>query len=96
MRQFKFIYDAFTTARGEPALLKIFCSCKQFLMYYQKDGPGPLKRCYLDRILYPKHPDLELRCSVCQQLIGIPILYEKEQRRALLLMDHSHFVQVLP
>jgi hypothetical protein len=55
-------------------------------MLYQKDGPGRLQRCYLNRIFDP--PELEelqrrcvgaspkevpaLRCRHCDTLIGVP------------------------
>ncbi len=63
-------------------------------MYYQKDGPGPLLRCYWDRIHYPKAlgPKLcalsnlslapVLLCSFCRVVIGTPMIYEKEHRFA--------------
>jgi hypothetical protein len=61
-------------------------------MLYQKDGPGPLLRCYLDRIHDPeilnnlqktcdsKDELSQLTCSKCNQHIGIPMVYEKENR----------------
>lgn len=63
-------------------------------MTYQKDGPGQLLRCYLDRIHLPKElykrqfetfkkseaPNLE--CSTCGTVIGIPMIYEKENKPA--------------
>jgi hypothetical protein len=61
-------------------------------MLYQKDGPGPLLRCYLDRIHEPeilknlqkncisKDTLSQLNCSKCDQHIGISMIYEKENR----------------
>ena len=50
--------DKFKKARGGPSmLLEIFCSaCKAKVCLYQKDGPGLLKRMYLDRISDPARP----------------------------------------
>jgi hypothetical protein len=93
--KFKFKRDAYMRARGTPAMLKINCAlCTTYLMRYQKDGPGPLKRCYLDRIHHPeelekrqyilfdKNTALHLKCSTCNVAIGTPIVYEKENRPA--------------
>ncbi len=98
----KFKNDAYTKSRGTPALLKISCnSCQHTTMYYQKDGPGPLKRVYFDRILLPEHLEqLQyklfdqktcplLKCSHCLQLIGTPMIYEKEKRPAFLMIPES-------
>lgn len=91
----KFIYDSYQKSRGTPVLLIITCTnCNCYIMSYQKDGPGPLKRCYLDRIHHPeelkKRQHLEfdkktlpkLECPSCQTVIGSPIIYEKESRPA--------------
>jgi hypothetical protein len=63
-------------------------------MSYQKDGPGPLLRCYLDRIHHPeeiqkrqyevfdKNKSSKLECSQCKVVVGVPIIYEKENRPA--------------
>jgi hypothetical protein len=63
-------------------------------MSYQKDGPGPLLRCYLDRIHHPEYLENrqysafdkktadQLLCNTCNALIGTPIIYEKENRPA--------------
>lgn len=94
----KFKKDGYAKRRGAPAMLAISCSeCNKLLMGYQKDGPGPLIRCYLDRIHYPERlqsilsncteknecPNLE--CQNCNALIGVPMVYEKENRLAYLL-----------
>jgi hypothetical protein len=87
--------DSFAKSRGRPALLIISCSaCNEYIMSYQKDGPGPLLRCYLDRIHYPealkarqylefeKQSAPKLECEHCGIVIGNPIVYEKENRPA--------------
>lgn len=78
-------------------MLEIHCSsCHQYLITYQKDGPGPLLRCYWDRIHAPKEmcnleedsnqPDF-FTCSHCHTLIGEKILYQKEHRLAFALAE---------
>lgn len=86
---------------GTSKFLNIYCAnCKEFLLLYQKDGPGPLKRLYLDRIFEPeeftKWQDIanikevpNLICSNCKTVIGTPYIYEKENRKALLLNPHN-------
>lgn len=96
---FEFIIDSYTLSRGEPAMLEIHCMhCNALVMNYQKDGPGPLLRCYLDRIhfpdalknlhLAPQKPSV-LSCHSCGQLIGKIMIYEKEDRLAFLLVPDS-------
>lgn len=90
-----FIYDAYTQRRGEPKMLEIICSkCRHHVMSYQKDGPGNLLRCYLDRIHSPR--DLKeqqyhrfdvrkaafLKCFECSSTIGVPMIYQFEDRPA--------------
>ena len=82
--------DSYRKARGGYSqLLDIFCaSCDRYIALYQKDGPGNLKRMYLNRILEPAEleelqtkyytnkkevPALECRCG---NLIGVPIKHE--------------------
>lgn len=85
---------------GHSRLLEIVCAkCGAHLCYYQKDGPGILKRLYLDRIYgdgtYAKlantaFKDLpQLTCPACKRLLGIPMVYEKEKRFALRLFVGS-------
>lgn len=93
---FDFVMDVYTERRGAPAMLELYCAeCRHPLMTYQKDGPGPLKRCYLDRI----HGPAELRnkacqidrlqCEHCHAFIGKQGIYEKEQRLAFILVPES-------
>jgi hypothetical protein len=55
---------------------------------YQKDGPGILKRMYLDRMVnVDTHKWLKsnLECPKCKTLLGVPIIYKKEDRPAIRL-----------
>lgn len=51
-------------------------------MVYQKDGPGILKRVYFDRIVFPTdlNEKKNLECKKCKTVLGVPIIYEKENR----------------
>lgn len=93
--KFKFKNDAYMRRRGAPAMLMMSCAgCSSYVMSYQKDGPGPLLRCYLDRIHHPeelskrqdepfdKKTAPKLECPHCQTVIGAPMIYEKETRPA--------------
>ena len=70
-------------------------------MSYQKDGPGELLRCYLDRIHHPeelkklqdKEFDLKtadnLACSDCKSVVGIPMIYQFEKRPAFRMIPRK-------
>ncbi len=77
--------DQFKNARGNYSrLLKLSCDkCDSFVCNYQKDGPGNLRRLYIDRISNPaiKISGTKLMCE-CGHLLGIKIIYKKEDRPA--------------
>ncbi len=81
--------DIYRKARGGYArFLNLYCaSCKHHLALYQKDGPGPLKRLYLDCILAPEitKNKKELICKSCKKIIGTRYIYQKENRPAIRL-----------
>lgn len=55
----------FKKRRGYSRIIKVKCAkCNKTLFLYQKDGPGWLKRCYLNRIISKKNFKLtqNLRC----------------------------------
>jgi hypothetical protein len=85
----KFKNDKYKKTRGGvSALLDIKCAhCGSHLFYYQKDGPGALKRMYTDRIYEFGNVDLNksLFCPKCRSLIAISMIYKKENRKALRL-----------
>jgi hypothetical protein len=62
------------------------------MLIYQKDGPGSLLRCYLDRIHFPKELNGKenLNCAGCNRTIGTPMIYKPEQRPAF-RMRHGMF-----
>jgi hypothetical protein len=94
MSRFTLKRDKYKSSRGGYSrLLNIHCyKCNNLVLVYQKDGPGNIRRLYLDRILSPeKLVDLQkqaiksippLRCSKCGFVIGFPYIYEKEYRKA--------------
>lgn len=98
--------DQYSKARGNYSrFLNLYCShCSSYLLLYQKDGSGPLKRLYFDRIFAPeslvKLQELSLEnvpqliCAKCKRLIGIPGIYEEEKRKCYLLLSYS-FVKKL-
>ncbi|MDO8658129.1 MAG: hypothetical protein Q7K55_05285 [Candidatus Levybacteria bacterium] len=89
------------TRGGYSRFLNIYCSnCKNHILLYQKDGPGPLKRLYLDRIFAPSNLTLfystknikkipNLVCPDCHSQIGTPYKYPKEKRLAFLISPTS-------
>lgn len=80
------------TRGGRSRLLSISCAiCGSFIFLYQKDGPGTLKRVYLDRILgiFNAASKKTLTCSKCQGVLGTYYLYLKEQRPAFRLYQDA-------
>lgn len=86
---YTFKKDKYRKNRGDYSrFLHIFCdSCEKPLFLYQKDGPGDLKRVYIDRILAPDVPFKkgEFTCSHCKKIRGTFFIYEKEKRKAIRL-----------
>ena len=77
--------DRFKKNRGGYSRwLSLSCEkCKTQLMIYQKDGPGIIKRLYLDRIVAPGNlAGKNLICKRCKTVLGIQIVYQKENRPA--------------
>lgn len=98
---FKFKNDMYKKARGGYSrFINLYCSlCGTYLLLYQKDGPGSLKRLYMDRIFAPKELVCiatnstkempKLACLQCKREIGIPTIYEKENRKTFQLISFS-------
>lgn len=101
----EFISDRYAKRRGESKMLQLFCvSCSGYIMSYQKDGPGQLLRCYLDRIHHPEELkklqdekfDLKtadnLPCNTCKTVVGVPMIYQYEKRPAFLMLpNRTHY-----
>ena len=85
---------------GKSQALDISCQkCDAHVLYYQKDGPGNLRRMYMDRIILPQIlsdnqyeniSDIEpLCCENCSNILGYPIVYKKENRNSYRLFVDS-------
>lgn len=93
--------DKFKSNRGGYSrLLDVCCrKCEKCILVYQKDGPGNLRRLYLDRIFAPielvdlKKMELKtipmLKCMNCKEILGTPYIYLKEKRKAFRLYQDS-------
>ncbi len=84
--------DKYKKARGGYSrLLNISCEkCGEFVCLYQKDGPGNLRRMYLDRIFNEK-VSLVNKVISCpnKHPLGVRIIYMKEKRIAFRLFVDS-------
>lgn len=80
--------DKFRRTRGGYSrVLQITCEkCGAPICRYQKDGPGALRRMYLDRIIEPvvSIGRKDLSCAN-GHLLGVKIIYDKEKRPAFRL-----------
>ncbi len=86
--------DKYKSSRGGYSrILNLHCrKCNNIIAIYQKDGPGNLRRLYMDRIISPKEltnlhkQDIKninpIKCNKCNFVIGIPYIYKKEKRKA--------------
>jgi len=88
---YKFQKDKYQKNRGGTSrVLDVLCEhCKKHVTYYQKDGPGLLKRMYVDRFIDIKPISDEIVCSGCKRQLGILVNYRKENRPAYRLFAGS-------
>jgi len=93
------IKDRYFRKKGSTAkIINVKClNCKERLLIYQKDGSGWLKRCYFNRILWPKKysklktnkmSNVKDLISVCGKIIGRQIIH-KDGRAAFQLIRGS-------
>jgi hypothetical protein len=91
-KKFEYKQDKYRIDRGgKSRLYRINCEgCEHFLCIYQKDGPGNLRRLYIDR-LYKSQIGTRIMatCPSCQRIIGTKIKYAKENRPAIRLYVDS-------
>src|SRR5680860_691673 len=94
MKKIDFKKDIYREKRGGYSrFLEVSCHhCDKKTLIYQKDGPGELKRMYLDRIVSPENimklqkfpikkvPNLV--CSKCKYTLAMPYVFPKEKRNA--------------
>jgi hypothetical protein len=85
IKDMKFINDKYKKSRGGYSrLLEISCEkCSEYICRYQKDGPGNLRRMYLDRI-FEAAVSVQSKTLTCTNghTLGIKIVYDKEKRLA--------------
>jgi len=97
---FKFKKDKYKSKRGGYSrLLNIHCrKCEDIIAVYQKDGPGNLRRMYMDRIFDPeflvglqKKSIKEIQPLQCRNkhIVAMPYIYEKEKRKAFRVFQDS-------
>lgn len=78
----RFKKDKYFRERGGTAkIIRVACAkCNANLLTYQKDGPGWLKRCYLNRIVEPSvladEGAIKNLVCVCGVLIGTPMRHK--------------------
>jgi len=101
--QHKLKKDKYVRPRGGNShFLNLYCSkCGNHVALYQKDGHGAILRIYLDRIFEPSNLSVlqlqgrgkgnlpNLKCPQCNQLIGVPMVYEPENRLAFRMVPGS-------
>jgi len=105
---FTFKKDKYTNTRGNYSrLLNLYCRiCNSLLVVYQKDGPGNLRRLYMDRIFAPKNlTNLQnkplknianLKCFKCKEIIATPYIYNKEHRKAFKVYQDMIIKKIRP
>lgn len=89
--EFEFADDAFLAERGGTSTL-LLASCAQCgtdIFLYQKDGPGPLLRCYFDRIHHDSTLAVHERQAFCRRC-GLPL------GRSGLYRDSRHAIFLYP
>lgn len=81
---YTFQRDRYQKARGGTSrVIDVMCEgCEAHVAYYQKDGPGMLKRMYVDRFIDLVPAGQELRCAACGRILGNLITWHKEKRAA--------------
>lgn len=88
---YKLKNDRYRKIRGGKAFVVEVCcgKCSSRILIYQKDGDGPLKRCYFNRILDPSFLEElqynasirqpsdapQLVCPQCKIVVGAPIVH---------------------
>lgn len=83
--------DVYSKARGGwSRMLEVTCEgCEARVCFYQKDGPGPLKRMYVDRMIGIQPTTSDFVCETCARVLGVAITYKKENRPAYRLFQDS-------
>lgn len=90
MKPGQFKTDRYRQTRGgHSRFLDVVCAkCEEHVCFYQKDGPGMLKRMYVDRMIGKTIKGASVKslpnltCTGCKELLGVPMIYKKETRLA--------------
>ena len=84
---YRFKRDKYQKNRGGISrVLDISCDhCKNHVAFYQKDGPGILKRMYVDRFIDSTPSGRSLVCQTCRYELGSEMTYKKEDLPAVKL-----------
>lgn len=105
--KYKIKKDKYKSSRGGYSrLLDVSCQkCNNKVLVYQKDGPGNLRRLYMDRIFSPDSlvalykKDIQkispLKCKECGFIMGIPYIYIKEKRKAFRLFQDAIIKKII-
>lgn len=98
-QKFTFLVENYQKARGDwSRFLYLYCAYGgHHVALFQKDGPGPLMRSYLHRILAPadladlqnKKKVPEVHCRYYARLLGISDLYDEETRPAIFWLAYG-------
>lgn len=98
IKDMKFINDKYKKSRGGYSrLLVISCEkCGEYVCQYQKDGPGSLRRMYIDRISETK-ASIQSKTLTCinGHVLGVKIVYDKEKRLAYRLFVDAITKQIV-
>jgi hypothetical protein len=98
MVKISFKNDKYKKARGGYSrLLNItYQKCFSFICKYQKDGPGNIRRMYVDRIIEPSIL-INKKDFSCPKghLLGVKIIYDKEKRLAHRLFVDSIIKKII-
>lgn len=86
--------DPYLHSRGGTYVMyDLHCEkCDAKLGIYQKDGPGPLKRLYVDRLQSanaPAHDPMHVWSCLCKRPLAIAMVYPKEDRPCWTLFAHT-------
>ncbi len=106
-KKFKIKKDKYKSSRGGYSrLLDVCCQkCNNKVLVYQKDGPGNLRRLYMDRIFSPDiltelhKKDIKkiapLKCNKCSFIMGMPYIYTKEKRKAFRVFQDAIIKKII-
>jgi hypothetical protein len=86
--------DQYSKARGGFSIpFELTCAkCHASIGEYQKDGPGPFKRLYADRLqnsFFSWNENKVIECENCKRPLAFCLLYKKENRSSYTLFSNT-------